>query len=146
MIEITQAREDGLETILSVEREAISPPWSEGALLSEIGHPDAFFAVAEEDGETLGFILLHRCADEAELYQIAVKSGARRRGIADALLKAGFTWCRQNHFAAVWLEVRKSNAPAIGLYRRAGFLSEGKRKNYYTDPVEDAVVMVLKLN
>jgi ribosomal-protein-alanine N-acetyltransferase len=145
MIEIVTAQERHIDDIMALERECIVPPWSEGSLLGEMERPDAFFALAVDDGRILGFCLLHRCADEAELYQIAVTAGDRRRGVAGMLLDAGLSWCRENSLVAVWLEVRKSNEAALSLYQKYGFTVEGRRKKYYVNPVEDAVLMALRL-
>ena len=143
---------------LAVEREAISPPWSEGALLGEIGREDGLFILAVEGGcaaednecgadcgAVVGFCILRRAADEAELYQLAVRDDCRRRGIGAALLETVLQSCRQHGAVSVYLEVRRSNGPAIHLYKKHGFKNEGRRKNYYSSPVEDAVIMTLDL-
>ncbi|NLA86564.1 MAG: ribosomal protein S18-alanine N-acetyltransferase, partial [Clostridiales bacterium] len=79
----------------------------------------------------------------AELYQIAVREDMRRRGVADSLMAAALAYCRENHIDSLYLEVRKSNEAAIRLYQKHGFKNAGRRKNYYSNPVEDAVVMSL---
>lgn len=145
MIDIVPALEQHLPTMCHIENECISPPWSEGALLNELGRADGLAAVAVDSGTVAGFVLLRRAADEAELYQIAVAEPYRRRGIGDALIKEAVSYCRQNDVLSIYLEVRKSNRPAIELYKKHGFKSEGRRKNYYSSPVEDAVVMALEL-
>ena len=155
MIRLITAEESYLTQVLEIEWEAISPSWSEGALLGEIGRDDGHFLLAVEDGEDLddgpdggrvaGFSIVRRMADEAELYQIAVHEDFRRRGIADLLLGAGLRDCRDKGALSVYLEVRRSNNAAIHLYRKHGFKTEGRRKNYYSSPVEDAVLMTLDL-
>ncbi len=69
MIRIIDAMEAHLPQVLEIEAEAISPPWSEGALTNELGREDGLFALAVEGGDVLGFIIVRRVADEAELYQ-----------------------------------------------------------------------------
>lgn len=150
MIRVISAREEHLPQVLEIERASIFPPWSEGALLNEIGRDDGLFAVAVEaaggdwqDCAVAGFCIVRCVADEAELYQIAVREDSRRRGIGDALMEEAIRYCRSHGVKAVYLEVRRSNEAAIRLYKKHGFKSEGRRKNYYSSPVEDAVVMVL---
>jgi ribosomal-protein-alanine N-acetyltransferase len=141
--------------ILEIEREAISPPWTHGALLSEIYNGDSFFAVAHSELGTqggklsgnqisslLGFVILKRAADEGELLRIAVDSSARRCGAADSLMSAAFDHAKENAVKSIFLEVRKSNEAAIGLYKKHGFKQVRYRKDYYSDPIEDALIMV----
>ena len=148
MIRIIDAEEAHLPEVLAIEREAISPPWSEGALLSEIGREDGLFllAVEGEEDRLAGFCILRRAADEAELYQLAVREDCRRQGIGGVLLDRALLHCRMRGVASVFLEVRRSNGAAIHLYKKRGFKNEGRRKNYYSSPVEDAVIMTCGLN
>ena len=78
--------------------------------------------------------------DEGYIDNVAVRPDCRRQGIASALLGA-FERFAQAHLAFLTLEVRASNTPAIALYEAHGFVREGVRKNYYTNPREDAVIM-----
>jgi ribosomal-protein-alanine N-acetyltransferase len=146
MIRIRDAGEPDIPAVMNIEEEAFSPPWSEGALLNQIGRDDGLFAVAVEGdadngGQVLGFIIIRRAADEAELYQIAVREDERRRGIAAKLMEAALADCRRHGTVSMYLEVRRGNQEAIALYKKFGFKVEGRRKNYYSSPVEDAVVM-----
>jgi len=162
---IREATEDDISQILEIERDAISPPWTHGALLREIYSDDTFFAVVpvltsnsplgkggcEADGvvppqgrglsSVLGFIILRRAADEGELYQIAVDAEHRRQGIADELMDAAIDWANANGINPIYLEVRKSNEAAISLYDKHDFIQAGIRKEYFTEPTEDAVIM-----
>lgn len=143
---IRAAAEDDIQEILRIEREAITPPWTHGMLLSEIYNGDSIFILTSiSAGSVTGFIILRRAADEAELLQIAVDKAARRRGIASMLMNAALDRARDAGVCAVYLEVRKSNSAAIGLYKKYGFTSAGTRKDYYASPVEDAVIMKLLL-
>jgi len=131
---------------MEIEREAISPPWSHGALLDEISRDDSFFAVAVGDSSQLfGFVILRRMGGEGELLQIAVDKAVRRRGIADELMEAAIGFAAGNSLGAVYLEVRKSNEAAIALYKKHSFSSVRHRKDYFDGPVEDALVMSREL-
>ena len=143
-LSIREVSEDDIPAILEIERETIFPPWTHGALLSEIYNQDSYFIKAEKNGAVLGFAILRRAADEAELLQIAVSRNVQRMGAAGALMLKALEWAASAGVISIYLEVRKSNEAAAGLYKKHGFVSVRIRKNYYEDPVEDAVVMELK--
>lgn len=146
MIRIVEAAEEDMPKVLDIECASISPPWSEGALLGELGREDGLFVLAEEDNDIAGFCIVRYLADEAELYQIAVRPDRRRNGVGDHLMTAALDDCRKHGVLTVYLEVRRSNDAAIKLYKKYGFKTEGRRKNYYSSPVEDAVIMMLALS
>ena len=83
--------------------------------------------------------------DEGYITNVAVSPDFRRQGIARALIEALLAKARENGLAFVTLEVRESNAPAIALYTGAGFEPVGKRKNFYSNPTENAVLMTISL-
>jgi len=120
-------------------------PWSEGLYRAALENPNAAVLLAEgEDGGVLGLAVLSAVLDEGNLDNIAVRPGCRRQGVADALLAAVTGLCR-GRLAMLVLEVRASNAPALALYEKHGFAAVGRRKNYYTAPREDAILMTLEL-
>ena len=130
-----------IEQIAALERECFSTPWSEAMLTEALFDSQASFIVAEsEEGGVLGYAGLQVVLDEGYIDNIAVEPNARRHGVADELLDV---FCRfgEANLAFLTLEVRASNAPAIALYRKHGFEEAGRRKNYYTKPTEDAVIM-----
>ena len=142
MLYITRvATEEDMPRILEIERDAISPPWSHGGLLSEIYKDDSFFALAVENDMILGFIIMRHMDEDSELLQVAVDSAYRRRGIADLLMESALFWACDCGVGIVYLEVRKSNEAAIMLYEKHGFIQSGCRKEYFTDPLEDAIIM-----
>ena len=130
-----------LEQIARLERECFSSPWSEELLAQELYNDNASYVVAQgEDGSVLGYAGLQVVLDEGDIDNVAVRPDCRRQGIASALLGA-FERFAQAHLAFLTLEVRASNTPAIALYEAHGFVREGVRKHYYTNPREDAVIM-----
>jgi len=142
---IAPAEESCITQIMEIEQESISPPWTHGALLGEMYRDDSFFAVARSAAGTTpaaGFVILRKTSeDEGELLQIAVSRVERRRGIANALLLAALAYAEKNAVKTVFLEVRKSNVPAVSLYKKYGLSTVRTRKDYYSDPTEDALVM-----
>ncbi len=118
-------------------------PWSEGLFQAALDSPHTVILLAEgEDGAVLGYAVLSVVLDEGNLDNIAAAPEHRRQGVADALLGA-LTGFGRECLALLTLEVRASNAPAIALYEKHGFRPVGRRRNYYSDPREDAVLMTL---
>ncbi|HUD75342.1 MAG TPA: ribosomal protein S18-alanine N-acetyltransferase [Terracidiphilus sp.] len=112
------------------------PPSGSSALAS---------CAAGEGGEVVGFAVASLLPPEAELETIAVASTAQRHGLARRLFVELAAKLVAAQITEVFLEVRASNQPALGLYRRLGFTETGRRVRYYHDPVEDAVLMRLRL-
>jgi ribosomal-protein-alanine N-acetyltransferase len=105
----------------------------------------AFVAEDSGTGVIVGFVVFGLTPPEAELESIAVAAGYQRQGVARRLFAAGIEGLRRVQVSEVFLEVRESNQPAQALYRTLGFAEAGRRKGYYADPVEDAILMRLAL-
>lgn len=132
--------------IAEIERICFSHPWSENALHEELFNDAAcFIAAVTDSGTLLGYAGLHCILDEGYIANIAVKPEYRRQGIAGELLGA-FLRFGQAKLAFITLEVRATNAPAIALYQKHGFREVGRRKDYYSDPREDAILMTLEFS
>lgn len=113
---------------------------------AELNNPDAEIVLARtEAARVVGFALIWRVADELELNSMAVHPAERRRGTGRLLLEWVIERGRAQGLRAVFLEVRKGNDPALMLYRNAGFYALGVRRDYYSAPVEDAVLMARDL-
>lgn len=96
--------------------------------------------VAEEDGRINGFVVAQIAVSEWEVENIVVAEGARRSGLGTQLLRGLLEEAHRDGADAVLLEVRESNSGARALYARAGFLESGRRKSYYRNPEEDAIL------
>jgi ribosomal-protein-alanine N-acetyltransferase len=133
-----------LPDIAEIEKECFSDPWNVSMLAEELTNDCASYLVAEDDtGRVLGYAGLHVVLDEGYITNIAVRSDCRRQGIAAALLGV-FERFGQVHLAFLTLEVRASNQVAIDFYLNHGFAQVGRRKDYYTAPKEDAILMTLE--
>ena len=139
--EIVPMDRSHIDQIAQLERDCFSTPWTENMLSDALFDPHASFIVAEDgEGGVLGYAGLHVVLDEGYIDNIAVEEAARRHGVASALLDV---YCRfgEVNLAFLTLEVRASNAPAIALYEKYGFVRAGLRKGYYQHPREDAIIM-----
>jgi len=97
--------------------------------------------VAAEDDVVLGYIIAHHAVDEAEILNLGVGPGERRRGIGRGLVEAMLAALREEGITTVFLEVRESNSAAQHLYALLGFVQVGRRRRYYRLPTEDAVIL-----
>ena len=134
-------REAHLSAVAEMEKECFSKPWSPGALREEMENPLAAFFVAVCGGEPVGYAGMNFVLDEGYIDNIAVSPRFRRRGVATALLRRLQVFALQSGLAFLTLEVRASNAGAIGLYERFGFRRAGLRRGFYDAPKEDGVIM-----
>ena len=128
--------------IAALERECFSTPWSENMLSDALFDPKASFIVAEDgEGGVLGYAGLQVVLDEGYIDNVAVRQEYRRQGIAQALLDVFLRFGAAHQLEFLTLEVRASNDPAKQLYMKHGFAQVGRRKDYYDDPKEDAIIM-----
>lgn len=134
-----------LDGIHEVERVSFNDPWSRDAFNNELINAMTTYLVAEEDGDILGFVGMWEVLGEGQITNVAVHTKARRRGIGQALIEALIDYSKAKNLEVLILEVRESNEPAKTLYSLNGFKVIGERKNYYTQPTEDALLMALSL-
>ena len=138
MIEIIPMNESHVAAVAELEKQNFSEPWPEIAVRSELTNKLALWLVAVEDGVVAGYVGSQTVLQEADMMNIAVGDGFRRRGIARALVEE---LIRRLDAYQLTLEVRASNGPAIALYESLGFTQVGLRKNYYHKPKEDALIL-----
>jgi len=118
---------------------------NEEHLRTELARAWARTWVAREKGDAIGYILTWHVADELHVMNVATRADRRRRGVGSALLREAIAYARDKQVKHILLEVRRSNAAAIALYRVFGFFAMGVRARYYPDD-EDAVEMVLQFD
>ena len=102
--------------------------------------------VAEEGGYRLGYLAFSRVLDEGSVDNVCTAPEHRRHGVGDALMTAAEGLAAEYELSSITLEVRESNAPALALYEKHGFVQEGRRKDYYTDPREDALLLTRRFS
>jgi [ribosomal protein S18]-alanine N-acetyltransferase len=151
-VSVRPATKDDLEEIVALERGvAEAPHWSASEyelIIRQAGEQSGVrrcLVVAEIDRELVGFAVgkVVSAAELGELESVAVRASARRVGVGMRLCREVLEWCRRQGAARMELEVRVRSAGARELYERLGFVVEGFRRGYYTEPADDAVLMRL---
>jgi len=133
---------EDLDEVLAIERASFSMPWSRGAFLYEMQQNRvARCWVMREDGRVIGYLCLWEVAEELHITNIAVHPTRRRQGVGRVLLQGVLEDARERRLRLVVLEVRPSNTEARTLYEGFGFRVIGRRRGYYYDTGEDALVM-----
>ncbi len=144
---IAEADDGMLDAIMKIEQTSFTCPWSANSFEEAMrAEPVRVLSALDADGTVCGFACLQMIDEEAEILNIAVGPAVRRGGIGRMLIDAMLSLARDNGVRNVYLEVRRSNVPAIRLYESVGFQLIGTRKRYYTEPVEDALIMCLTLD
>lgn len=139
---IRQATIKDVEDIYEIETLCFPDPWSRDALTYELEeNPRAFYIVADLDGQVVGYAGLWWIEDEGHITNVAVKPGYRNRRIGEGIISVMIDFTSKEGIKHHTLEVRRSNDPAISLYEKFGFRTEGVRKRYYRNNGEDALIM-----
>lgn len=138
-IHIREISKDDCHAVWEIEKACFSDPWSEDAFFKELCNPICSILAAFDGEITAGFINVWFVAGELTINNIAVREEYRRHGIAKKLINAAIE--RYPDTEQVLLEVRESNHAAQELYKKLDFTYTGTRKNYYTNPQEDALLM-----
>ena len=138
---VRKMQPEDLLQVCEIEKDNFSLPWSEKSFLESMERNDTLFLVALNGEEVAGYLGCYCVAGEGEITNVAVKSSYRRQGIGGKLLETLYEEAKALQTYEFFLEVRESNEAAIGLYSRQGFVKEGVRKNFYEQPVENAVIM-----
>jgi ribosomal-protein-alanine N-acetyltransferase len=145
MIEIVPMEEKHIPQIALLEKECFSCPWSEESFYECLDNERFYFVGLFEENELVGYGSLLTVFDEGDVANIAVRSDKRGQGLGRTVLTALEEEAKNRGVVYLHLEVRESNAPARHLYESFGFTIDGIRRNYYTKPQENAVLMTKKL-
>ena len=145
-VTVRRMTKEDIEAVLEVERASFSDPWSGDAFSATLLLPYAHYYVAEvteENGRTriVGECGVRDIVGEGEITNVAVHPDCRGLGIADRMLEKLLSESAEKGMTAFTLEVRAGNVPAISLYEKFGFRTEGVRAGFYKKPVEDALIM-----
>ncbi len=138
---IVPFEEKHISAVYEIEKECFSVPWSEKSLREELSNSQAFFLVCLIENEVAGYIGIIDICGECNITNVAVSKKHRKQGVASALIKKAVEDAINRNSDFITLEVRKSNTPALNLYIKHGFFTVGERKNFYSHPTEDAILM-----
>ncbi len=132
---------EDLDQVMEIENDLISPPWTREGFFTFLLKDENMFFVVEEKGRILGYCSMQTVLDEGDILNVAVTRDRQKEGIGYFLVDSMLMLAAARGIHIVHLEVRESNGSARRLYQRLGFKEDGFRKNYYTEPVENAVLM-----
>ena len=116
-------------------------PWSISSIASEVSNRLSLWLVAAEDDQVIGYVGSQTVLGETDMMNIAVHPEYRKQGIATLLINDLVDKLKEQGSHSLMLEVRASNEPAISVYRKLDFMEVGRRKNYYRNPKEDALIL-----
>lgn len=137
-ITVREATGTDIPALCALEAECFSLPWSEKAFEDFFANGCSHCLVAEMDSKVIGYVGMNLISGDGEITNLAVTESARGRGVATCLIGA---LCLTDGLQKLMLDVRVSNVPARSLYEKCGFSVDGIRKNFYSHPREDAVLM-----
>lgn len=140
-----EMKADDIDGVLEIERVSFVAPWTRGMFEETLLSPVGASFVAEEGGRIVGYLIFYYAAREIHVMNIAIRRDRRGLGIASWMMSRIMDLGRRNSMETCFLEVRESNMPARGLYEKLGFRQIGRRKGYYRETGEDAIVMELTL-
>ncbi|MBQ9978538.1 MAG: ribosomal protein S18-alanine N-acetyltransferase [Clostridia bacterium] len=128
--------------IASIEACTFTHPQSEGSLAEFFASERNFSVLCFEGDELVSYCTVTTVLDEAQIINVATSEHYKRRGCAHMVMTRVLEECEKRGITLISLEVRESNASAISLYEKLGFLTAGKRRDFYRDPRENALVMI----
>jgi ribosomal-protein-alanine N-acetyltransferase len=138
---IERLTHDDVPDVMAVDHLSFPTPWSENAYRSELGNVSAYYLVARLDHRLVGYAGAWMVMDEMHITTIGVHPDFRRSGIGDRLFAALLREAVSRGVRRASLEVRESNQAAQSLYSKYGFVPIARRRGYYSDTGEDAIVM-----
>ena len=144
MMEIRLATIEDAHAIYEIEQQSFSVPWRLESVLAELeGAENKLYRVICEENHIVGYAGAWLVYDEGQITNIAVLPSARGKGYGSKLTKQLINECFSRGMHEIFLEVRISNLAALAMYRNLGFSVKGIRKDYYSEPTEDAYIMSL---
>ena len=138
---IIKMNSDHVPQIAYLETVCFHDPWSEKSIASELENALSLWLVAVEGDEVIGYVGSQTVLGWTDMMNVAVHPDHRRKGVGEKLVLALEDALKEQESTCLTLEVRASNEPAKSLYEKLGFSEVGRRKNYYRNPKEDALIM-----
>ena len=132
---------EDLDQVAEIEKSLFSVPWTKEGFFTFLIKDENMFFVVEEKNKILGYCSMQTVIDEGDILNVAVRKDRQKEGIGYFLVDSMLMMAEARGIRTVHLEVREGNGTARRLYSRLGFVEDGLRKNYYSDPLENAVLM-----
>ncbi len=142
---LRQLRKTDVTALYALEQTAMDAPWSMAQVESELQLTTSIGFVVESPGFIHGYAIFRYCQPECELLRLAVALDQRRQGFGRTLVEKGLVFFSEHNFDSCYLEVRESNLAAQKLYFALDFQLQGRRKKYYNEPLEDALLFCRQL-
>ncbi len=142
--EISHVIQSDIGIIHEIENQNFSRPWSEKAIEDFLSVSCNKIITLKHNGQAICYISYTQIDDEIQIANIATENGYKQKGAAYTLLSHLIESSKSDGVTTISLEVRPSNNKALGLYEKCGFSKVGIRKNFYSEPTEDAIILQLK--
>lgn len=141
MLTIRKMREEDIKEAANLEAQLFTDAWSEQGIRDTFEQGQTLLLAAFEDKKLIGYLILYYVLEEGEIARIAVAPKNRRQGVGSRMLLEMETLCEDNGITRILLDVRESNETALAFYTDHGFVRDGIRRSFYTNPTEDAILM-----
>ena len=135
-----------LEQVTAIEKASMPSPWSRELFEEELRRPLARYFVVEVEGKVAGYMGYWQAPEEAHIINLAIGPDFRRRGLGQEMIERCVDFAAKSGAKLATLEVREGNQAAQALYEKCRFRSIAIRKQYYSDNLEDAIVMIRELS
>lgn len=145
LVKLVEMDESHIPEVVRIENDSFSTPWSATIFVRALRDEKTRTIVALLEGRVVGYAVFWVVGDFAELGDIAVEERCRQRGVGEMLVSTVIDTCAVLGVRSLFLEVRESNRPARKLYEKKNFSEITRRRGYYTNPVEDALVFGLDI-
>lgn len=152
-IRIEPLKNRNIRDVIEIEIECGLSRWSHTDYVDELARPDSVMLTASvSDHDCAGFLVgrfipgVSAEANDAEIYNIGVRLSLQGFGIGSRLMNELFSICSRDRIENIWLDVRQSNKRAIAFYKSFGFTQTAVRRVFYRDPVEDGIIMTVRIN
>ncbi|NOY99119.1 MAG: ribosomal protein S18-alanine N-acetyltransferase [Chloroflexi bacterium] len=143
-INVRRMQTADVPSVVRIDRMSMTVPWPARVYEREVTTAHTRAWVAEAGAEVIGMLVLWIIVDEAHIATVAVHPQYRRRGVSEALVRTALQEAANEGAVTALLEVRAGNIAAQNLYRKIGFEAVGRRRGYYKDNGEDAILMTLE--
>jgi ribosomal-protein-alanine N-acetyltransferase len=138
---VRRMTERDLDEVMAIEQQVFTLPWSRQSYMGELRNQFATYLVCDREAQLVGYIGIWVVFDEAHITNVAVHPKWRGQGLGRVLMEEAEKIARQKKALRIMLEVRPSNSAALSLYQSLGYMETGRRKEYYSDNGEDAILM-----